>query len=154
MNWDVITKLSPPEIQLHWATATVAFLLGIVIFANRKGTRYHKSIGSFYAALMLITAISAFFIRRGDVSGLEFLTLKGMTWIHLFVPLTLYGITAGLYGILVLKNPKRHRGPLIGSYIGGLIIAGAFTFLPERRMHMLFFEDPETIQRWIEMYPG
>ncbi|MEL7452026.1 MAG: hypothetical protein AAGJ50_01450 [Pseudomonadota bacterium] len=149
LNWEVFTRLSPPEIQIHWATATLAFALGLVIFLRPKGTLPHKTLGVFYASLMTVTSASAFFIRSGDVSGWAYLSLAGMSWIHLFIPITMFGVVGGLYGILVLKNKRAHRGPLIGSFVGGLVIAGAFTFLPGRRMHAFFFADAETIQMWI-----
>lgn len=151
MNWDVFTKLSPPEIQLHWATATIAFFLGLIIFLRPKGTLPHKTMGVFYATLMIVTSVSAFFIRRGEVTGLEFLTFKGMTFIHLFIPVTLIGIVGGLHGILIRKDAEAHRKPLIGSFIGGLIIAGGLTFIPGRRMYSFFFDNTETIQRLIEV---
>ncbi|NHK28873.1 DUF2306 domain-containing protein [Parvularcula flava] len=149
-NWEVFTELSNLQIQLHWATATIAFFLGLVIFSLPKGTVPHKTMGAIYAVLMITTAIAAFFVRRGDVSGMEYFSLKGMTWIHLFVPLTLFGIFGGLWGILVQKDRRAHRGPLIGSYIGALIIAGALTFLPDRRMRLFFFGEPERIDGLVE----
>ena len=149
-NWEVFTELSSLQIQLHWATATIAFVLGLIIFSLPKGTVPHKTMGTIYAVLMITTAIAAFFVRRGDVSGLEYLSLKGMTWIHIFVPVTLFGIFGGLWGILVQKNARAHRGPLIGSYIGGLIIAGALTFLPDRRMRLFLFGEPERIDELVE----
>lgn len=153
MNWDVFTKLSPPEIQLHWATAALAFLIGLVIFSRPKGTLPHKTLGAFYMTLMVITSVSAFFIRHGEVTGWEWLTFKGMSWIHIFIPITLWGVIGGLIGILVLKDKARHRGPLIGSFLGGLVIAGAFTFLPERRMHMFFFGDDARIEELVATKP-
>ncbi|GGD09894.1 DUF2306 domain-containing protein [Aquisalinus flavus] len=151
-NWEVFTELSDLQIQLHWATATIAFLLGLIIFSLPKGTVPHKTMGAIYAVLMITTAIAAFFVRRGDVSGLDYLSLKGMTWIHIFVPLTLFGIFGGLWGILVKKDRRAHSGPLIGSYIGALIIAGALTFLPGRRMQLFFFGEPERIDELVEEY--
>ncbi len=153
MNWDVFWRLSGLEIQLHWATATLAFFLGIVIFARRKGDIPHRSLGAAYAALMIFTAAAAFFMRSGEVSGLEYLSLKGMSWIHIFIPMTLGGVISGLVGILILKDKNRHKWPLISSYFGALIIAGAFTFLPGRRMHALFFADPEAVQRAVDALP-
>ncbi|MEL7481563.1 MAG: DUF2306 domain-containing protein [Pseudomonadota bacterium] len=149
MNWDVFTRLSPPEIQVHWATAAIAFILGLIIFARPKGTLPHRTLGAFYVSLMLVTCVSAFFIRSGDVAGWEYLSLKGMSWIHLFIPLTLWGLIGGMIGIFILKDRKRHRGPLIGSFLGGLVIAGGFTFLPNRRMHLFLFEEPERIQQMV-----
>ncbi len=34
---------------------------------------------------------------------------------------------------------ERHRGYMGGTYVGGLIIAGAFTLMPGRRMHDVIF---------------
>ncbi|MEL7130546.1 MAG: hypothetical protein AAGK23_13465, partial [Pseudomonadota bacterium] len=73
LNWEVFTRLSPPEIQIHWATAAVAFALGLIIFLRPKGTLPHKTLGVFYASLMTVTSASAFFIRSGDVSGWAYL---------------------------------------------------------------------------------
>ena len=149
-NWDVFTQLSDLQIQLHWATAVIAFFIAPVIFLLPKGRALHITLGVLYMTLMVTTAVAAFFIRRGDVAGMEYLSLKGMTYIHVFVPVTLIGIFGGLWGILVQKNRKAHRGPLIGSYIGALIIAGALTFLPGRRMNLMLLAPPEQVQDIID----
>jgi len=99
---------------------------------------------------MLFTAGAAFFIRRGEVSGWDYLTPAGMTWIHLFIPLTLFGVLGGLNAILVRSSPKSHKWSMLSSYAGALIIAGAFTFLPGRRMHAVFFADPEAVAERVE----
>jgi hypothetical protein len=39
---------------------------------------------------------------------------------------------------------------MIWTFTGGLLIAGAFTFLPGRHMHTLFFGDPTEILQNIE----
>ena len=139
MDWTVFTERSTAEIQLHWVTALLALVVGLVIFARKKGTLSHKTLGSIYVVFMAITSASAFLIRSGDVSGWQYLTPAGMSWIHLFIPLTLLGIVGGLHGILVKKDAKAHRGPIVGSFIGGLIIAGGLTLLPGRRMYELLF---------------
>ena len=133
-NWDVFTQLSDLQIQLHWATAVIAFFIAPVIFLLPKGRALHITLGVLYMTLMVTTAVAAFFIRRGDVAGMEYLSLKGMTYIHVFVPVTLIGIFGGLWGILVQKNRKAHRGPLIGSYIGGTDHCGR-PHLPARAAH-------------------
>jgi uncharacterized membrane protein len=153
LNWPVFTHLSPFDIQLHWATAVIAFFLGAAVLASRKGTVAHMSMGAVYVTLMLITSGAAFFIRNGEVSGLEYLTPKGMTWIHVFIPVTLYGIIGGLYGILVQKDRRAHKWPLISSYFGALVIAGALTFIPGRRMHLFFFGDPAAIAETVTSLP-
>jgi hypothetical protein len=39
---------------------------------------------------------------------------------------------------------------MIGVFMGALLIAGAFTFLPGRPMHSFFFGDAATIQQSVE----
>jgi len=147
MNWDVFIKLSPPEIQIHWITVSVAFVLGLILFSQKKGTRFHKTLGWTYVTLMMITAVSAFFIRRAGATDEDF--LSGFSPIHLFIPLTVFGLAGA---IIAIKNGKvkSHRSSMIGVFLGGVIIAGLFTFLPGRRMNLLFFGDPEFIERAVE----
>ncbi|MCQ8185576.1 DUF2306 domain-containing protein [Parvularcula maris] len=146
MNWEVFTRFSGPEIQLHWATVTIAFVAGLLQLLLSKGTPRHVWLGRLYAVMMIATSIAAFFIRSGEVSGLEYLSLKGMSWIHIFIPITL---TAVPLGVLAARRGdiRSHKGHMIGSYIGAILIAGVFTFVPGRRMHLLFFADQETIER-------
>ncbi len=150
MNWEVVTELTPPVILVHWVTALAAFALGIVILMRRKGTGSHMAIGLAYVVLMVVTSVAAFFIRSGEVSGLEYLSFKGMSWIHIFVFTTLFGIVSGLLAALVWGKPKAHRGALLATFIGGLVVAGTFTFVPGRRMHLLFFGDEARVESMVE----
>jgi uncharacterized membrane protein len=150
MHWGVWTDLTPPIIQLHWITAALAFFLGSFVLLMPKGTRTHRFVGLVYAALMLTTSVAAFFVREGSVTGWEYASLKGMSYIHLFVPLTLFGILGGIAAIRWGRNVKSHRGAMIGTFLGGLIIAGAFTFIPGRRMHLLFFGPEDRVESLIE----
>lgn len=143
MNWGVFTRLSPLEIQAHWVAALVAFALGLVIFSLKKGTRLHKALGWTYVAAMAITAGSAVLIREIGPSGAT-PSLFGFSPIHLFVPLTFFGIGGAL---IAIRNGdvKRHRARMIGVFFGALLIAGLFTFAPGRRVYMLLFGDPDEI---------
>ncbi|MEE4210876.1 MAG: DUF2306 domain-containing protein [Parvularcula sp.] len=153
MNWNVVTELTPPIIALHWGTAVLAFFLGLIILLRPKGTGAHRTLGLFYAAAMVITAVAAFFVREGDVSGWAYLSFAGMSPIHLFVPMTLFGIASGLLGALVWKNASAHRSAMISTYVGALLIAGLFTFLPGRRMHLLIFADPAEVEAIMKSMP-
>ena len=147
-NHEVFTRLSSLQIQVHWATAVAAFVLGLVIFSLPKGTRTHKVMGWTYVALMLTTATAAIFIRTyaGGEGGMP--SLMGFSQIHLFVPLTFFGIGGALIAIR-RKNVRAHRGRMIGTFVGALLIAGFFTFMPGRRMWALFFGEPEWIEAWL-----
>ena len=121
-------------VQVHAATVIPAFVLGTwQIFLSRKGWPLHRAVGYVYLMLMPITAIAALFIHEINPDG-----LFGFSPIHLFVPLTLLGIFGALYGA---RNGKivLHKRAMIGTYVGGLLIAGTFALLPGRIMHAVIF---------------
>jgi len=115
---------APWHIQLHAASAIAAVLLGAVQLVAPKGTLPHRQLGYVWVALMLTVAITAIFIR----------TSGSFSWIHIFVPLTLFGVAG-----LIIQARKglvaKHRGTVLGVYLGALLIPGAFSFLPGRLMH-------------------
>jgi uncharacterized membrane protein len=79
---------------------------------------------------MAITAVTTFFIRALDPPHL--------TLIHLFIPLTLVSIVMALSSIR-RGNVRGHKRAMIVLYVGALLIAGGFTFMPGRLMHTIFF---------------
>jgi uncharacterized membrane protein len=130
MNWELVAR-EPLAIQIHLATVIPAFFLGTwLIFFSRKGSRFHRIFGSIYLLLMTITAATAMFIRS--------LNPGHLSWIHLFIPLTLFGVASAIWRVRK-KDVKGHRAAMLGVYFGGLIIAGALTFYPGRLMYRLFF---------------
>jgi uncharacterized membrane protein len=130
LNLQVVSEASLP-IKIHLATVVPAFFIGgWLIFFSTKGARLHRALGAIYLVLMTVTAITAIFVRV--------LHPGQLSWIHLFVPLTLYGV---LGSILALRRHDiaAHKRAMIGTYVGALLIAGAFTFVPGRLMHTVFF---------------
>ncbi len=129
MNWKAFTEASL-IIQLHWISAMTALIFGIIMLARAKGTPSHKLIGRSFIILMLVTAISSFWIReinRGQFS-----------LIHIFIPVTLFASWEAIHYIRK-GNVKRHKRAVTGMFFGALLIPGLFTFIPGRRMWMLFF---------------
>lgn len=129
MNWDAFTETSF-VIQVHWVAALMALVFGIAMLVRKKGTASHKMIGRTFIALMLATALTSFFIReinRGNFS-----------WIHIFIPVTLFASWEAIHYIRK-GNVKRHKRAVYGLFFGALLIPGLFTFVPGRRMWMLFF---------------
>ena len=121
---------APPAIKVHLATVVPAFAVGTwLIFFSTKGARYHRLLGAIYLALMTVTAISTFFIRSINPGGLSL--------IHLFIPLTLFGVFAALWNVR-RGNINGHRSAMLGLYFGGLLIAGGLTLLPGRLLHRVF----------------
>lgn len=129
MKLEYILNASP-AIQIHLAAALVALTLGILMWVRPKGTKSHKRIGRGFAVLMLITAVSAVFIRNIN-SG-------SFSWIHLFVPLTFLGVWHAISRIRK-GNVKGHISAVKGLFFGALLIPGLFAFAPGRSLWMVFF---------------
>lgn len=130
MHFELVAR-EPLAIQIHLATVIPAFFLGTwLILFSKKGSRYHRALGYSYLSLMTVTAFAAMFIRS--------LHPGHLSWIHLFIPLTLFGVVSAIWRIQ-RKDVKGHRAAMLGLYFGGLIIAGALTFYPGRLMYRLFF---------------
>jgi len=135
MGFDITPILNAPlAIKIHLATVLPAFVIGTyLIFFSTKGAPHHRALGYIYLTLMSVTAAAALFIHQVNPNG-----FMGWSPIHLFVPLTFFGVVGAISGART-HNVKRHRGSMIGLYIGGILIAGALTFLPGRIMHAIFF---------------
>ena len=118
----------PPVVYVHMSAALAALVLGTIQLARTKGTRSHRVAGWLFITLMLTVAISSLWIPR-------FLQLS---WIHIFVPVTLFGVFSAIWRIRN-KDIAGHKAAMLGVYFGGLIIAGALTFYPGRLMYRLFF---------------
>jgi uncharacterized protein (DUF2141 family)/uncharacterized membrane protein len=111
-----------PVVLIHVVAALVALALGAAVFLRRKGTTTHGWMGRTWAVLMLITAISTYWITGDDGK---------YSWIHgLSVFVTLAVPLAVFYAIR--GNIARHRGLMTGLYIGALIVAGGFSLSPDR----------------------
>jgi uncharacterized membrane protein len=127
MNFAPLTS-APLAIQLHAYAALAAFLLGIVQLARLKGTASHRAIGYVWVGLMLIVAISSFWIHE----------LRPWSPIHLLSILTLvmlpYGIAMARTGVV-----SGHKLTMLGLFAGALVVAGLFTLAPGRIMYRVVF---------------
>jgi uncharacterized membrane protein len=121
-------------VQIHLFTVVPAFLIGTwLIFFSVKGKALHRALGYTYLSLMTVTAIAALFIHETNPSG-----PLGLSLIHLFVPLTLFGVAGAIINAR-RHNIAGHRGAMLGVYFGGILIAGSLAFLPGRIMHQIVF---------------
>jgi len=129
MNIEAFVQ-APWHIQLHALSAIGALGLGAVQFLAPKGTIPHRTLGYVWIVLMAITAITAIFIRQ--INAGQF------SPIHLFVPLTLYGVVE-----LAIRARRgltgKHRTSALTLFFAALILPGLFTFLPGRLMWGVFF---------------
>ena len=118
-------------VQLHAATATAAMLLGAFVLLRRKGTKLHKFCGRLWAVLMVVVALSALFISELRMIG-------PFSPIHLFVPVVFYGLFVAIRRIRA-GDVAGHRAAMVTLYFQALLLTGAFTLLPGRRMHDVLF---------------
>nr|WP_314437524.1 DUF2306 domain-containing protein [uncultured Brevundimonas sp.] len=117
-------------IQLHVVGALTALAIGTVLLVGVKGTRRHRILGWSWVAAMAVTATSSLFIHRINPGGLSVIHLLS-GWTIISLPMAIYAIRRG--------KVQAHRRAMTGMFVGGLIVAGAFTFLPGRLMWAIFF---------------
>jgi uncharacterized membrane protein len=116
-----------PVIQVHAVAAIFAFALGLVQFVAPKGTLPHRTIGWIWVALMTTIAVSSFWIHGIRLVG-PFSPIHALS-IFTLVMLPLAVLAAHRH------NDRRHRKAMISIFVGALVVAGAFTFVPGRIMH-------------------
>ena len=116
-------------IPVHAIMAMIAIILGAIQLSMKKGGTIHKLLGRMWVGLMLIVAISSFFIHEiklwGDYSPIHLLSL----W-------TIFILGVGVYYARV-GNIKRHKQVMIATYFFALILTGFFTLYPGRIMHQI-----------------
>lgn len=120
----------PVVLQLHILAALGTVALGGLIFSMRKGRTFHRTAGWIWVALMATTAVSSLFIvgLNGDVWSLIHL-LSG--WVLITLPIGVWAARKHRVDV--------HRRTMTGIFVGGSLVAGAFTFLPGRLMWQLVF---------------
>src|ERR1700681_2485655 len=120
-----------PAIQIHAFAAMSAFALGIVQMAAPKGTLPHRTLGWIWVTLMLVVSVTAFFIHQIRSWG---------EWspIHLLAIFTLIMLPVAVFAAH-RHDVAGHRRAMIGLFVGALLIAGLFTFVPGRIMHAVAF---------------
>ena len=120
---------APLQIKIHVAGALSAFFIGLVLLSAPKGFRFHKTLGWTWIGAMAVTAISSFFITG--------IFQNAYSPIHALSAWTLIGLPFGVAAIR-RRDVKKHRQTMTGMFLGGMAIAGLFTFLPGRLMWTLF----------------
>lgn len=134
MHYSLLLNASLP-IQLHFIVALAAFFIGAYQLIKTKGTNTHKWLGRIWVGMMLIICITSFSIKELMADGIFF----GYSPIHLLSIFVIYQIIAGVYFARVGKIAQ-HKSCMLYTYIGGLLIAGAFTFYPGRLLYNVFLE--------------
>lgn len=124
-----------PVIAVHMTAALGAVVTGPVALWARQGRgkhpKLHRAFGYAWVTLMLVTALSALFIRDW-----KYPNIAGYTPIHLLVPVVLFGLF-GAFWFLARGNVDGHRKVMQRLYFGACIVAGGFTLLPDRYLGQL-----------------
>lgn len=124
---------SDPMIQVHAFGAILAVALGALVFLRRKGDWLHKAMGRVWMMSMVVVALSSFFITEIRMFG-------PYSLIHLLSVFTIYAVIEAIW-LARTGNIRRHKRAVITLYGVALLLAGAFTLLPGRRMHAVVFAD-------------
>jgi uncharacterized membrane protein len=119
-----------PVIQLHLFSALVALAIGTALLLRVKGTRLHRVLGWTWVIAMGTTAISSLFIRGLNHGSFSLIHLLS-GWTIIALPMAVWAAKR--------HDVKRHRYAMTGLFVGGLVIAGALTFIPGRLMWNVWF---------------
>ncbi|MCA3450637.1 MAG: DUF2306 domain-containing protein [Rhodobacter sp.] len=122
---------APALIQLHVAAALVSVVLGPVAILRRSRDIVHRTAGRVWVGSMAITAGSSFWISETPMIG-------PFSVIHVLSVITLFGLVNALRAIRS-GDVARHGAIMRALYAQALMLAGAFTFLPGRRMSEAVF---------------
>ena len=124
-----------PVIAVHMTAALGAVATGpVALWARRaraQHPRLHRAFGYAWVTLMLITAVSAMFIRDFSLPN-----IAGYTPIHLLVPVTFVSLFGAFYK-LAKGNIAGHRSVMRNLYFAACIVAGGLSLLPQRYLGQL-----------------
>ncbi|MEO0495757.1 MAG: DUF2306 domain-containing protein [Pseudomonadota bacterium] len=130
---ELIAEMTP-AIWVHLLSIVPAIVIGGYVLYRRKGDARHKLLGRRWVALMLVAAISSFWVTE---------IRDGFSPIHLLSAYTLFSVTAGVWvirsGPRTPRAMRLHRNFMQSLYATGILIAGGFTFLPNRLLGRLTF---------------
>lgn len=119
-----------PVIVIHLVFALIAFGIGLIQFIGPKGTLPHRILGWTWVVMMMTVAISSFFIHAINPAGYSL--------IHILSVITVCALPLGVYAARRHKVDL-HKRVMRNVYVGGLLIAGVFTFFPGRLIWQIFF---------------
>lgn len=118
-------------------TVLIALSLGAYLFLTKKGGTRHRSLGKAWLALMGVTAVSSLFVRN--------LNHGNFSWIDVFTVLTLIALPQAILSAR-RGDIAAHRKHMRNFFLGSLVVAGAFTFIPGRTMWQWAFADRAAVR--------
>lgn len=124
-----------PLIAVHMSAALGAVVTGPIALWARKGAtqrpRLHRAFGYAWVTLIIVTAVSAIFIRDFRLPN-----IAGYRPIHLMVPITAAMLYASFHR-LAQGNFAAHRALMQRLYVSTCLVAGGLTLLPGRYLSNL-----------------
>lgn len=130
MNMQPLLTASP-VIQLHTFAALLALGLGAFQLYMPKGGQRHRMVGYIWAGLMMLIALSSFFINHIRLIG-------PFSYIHILSIVTLIGVPRAILAARRGDYAAHQRGMKIVFWTA-LVGAGLFTLLPSRIMGQVLF---------------
>ena len=130
MTLEPLLNASLP-VQIHVLPVVPAAIIGAFLLARPKGTPLHRLLGKLWLVLMVVTSASTFFVHEIRLVG-------PFSPIHLLSVFVLYGAFS-VYRAARQGRIATHRRIVLQLYIGGIVIAGGFTFVPGRIMNTAVF---------------
>lgn len=125
-----LVAAAPLKIQIHLTAAVTALVVGTVLMIGVKGSALHRGLGWTWVIAMALTAVSSLFIHEMNHGA--------MSWIHLLSGWTIIALPIAVYAARRHKVAL-HRRFMTGLFVGGLIVAGGFAFIPGRLLWRVFF---------------
>ena len=122
-----------PQIQIHAGFGVIALLLGPFVLWRRKRDRTHKVLGYVWVLAMGLCALGGLFIP-------SHFTPWGIGPIHALSIYALLGLFVAMRAIY-RRNIAEHREVMQNLYVRGVMLAGAFNFLPGRTMQRSLIPD-------------
>jgi uncharacterized membrane protein len=124
---------APPAIQIHLATIVVALAATGALMSGVKGTRLHRTLGWTWSVAMVVTALSAMFIRAQVGPN-----IAGFGFLHVFAVMTLVSVPRAV--MAARRHDVASHARIISAFVvGGLGVAGIAAFLPGRLVWTVFF---------------
>lgn len=120
-----------PQIQIHIVAALIGLVVGAFVLYRPRRDRIHKYLGYLWVGAMAVVALSSFAIP-------SHFSPIGIGPLHGFAILTLWSLWQGVRYAMA-RNFEAHDAVFRSLYSYGLVIAGAFTFLPGRTMNRMVF---------------
>ena len=137
---------APAIVQIHAGLAILSFALGPVALLRSRRDLIHRVTGYVWVLAMFGTAISSLFISENPMLG-------PFSPIHILSVITLGGLTYALRAA-IRRDVISHGRAMRALYAQALIIPGMFTFLPERRMNVVFSGGQDMAVFWVAAIVG